>query len=82
MWTSIIPTTTGAAKALSLVLPAIKRKTSWYGITCTNTKCFFSRSCSGFKRDVTVDEINEAFIEAAENELKGIMEFTMNRLFQ
>ena len=33
------------------------------------------------KRDVTIDEVNQAFIEASENELKGIMEFTMEPLF-
>ena len=70
MWTIIIPTTTGAAKALVISVPAIKRKASWYGITCTNTKCFSSDLVVDLKRDVTVEEINEAFIEASENELK------------
>ena len=39
---NMIPTTTGAAKAVALVLPELKRKIKWYGNTCTNSKRFFS----------------------------------------
>ena len=41
---SIIPTSTGAAKALSLVLPELRRENSWHGTSCTNTKRLPSRS--------------------------------------
>ncbi len=37
---NMIPTSTGAAKAVSLVLPELKRKIKWYGNARTNTKRF------------------------------------------
>ncbi len=73
---SIIPTTTGAAKALSLVLPELKGKLHGMALRVPTPDVSLVDLVVDLNRDVTVEEINEAFIEAAQNELKGIIEFT------
>lgn len=73
---SIIPTSTGAAKALSLVLPELKGKLHGMALRVPTPDVSLVDLVVDLKRDVTVEEINDAFIEAAENEFKGIIEFT------
>ena len=74
---SIIPTSTGAAKAVSLVLPQLKGKLDGFALrvpvpTGSATDLTFTAG-----REVTVEEINAAMKEAAESpELKGILEYT------
>nr|WP_298001817.1 type I glyceraldehyde-3-phosphate dehydrogenase [uncultured Flavobacterium sp.] len=73
---SIIPTTTGAAKALTKIFPEFEGKIGGGGIrvpvpdgSLTDITCYVNR-------DVSVEEINEAFKKAAKNQLKGIVEYT------
>lgn len=73
---SIIPTSTGAARAVGLVLPALKGKLDGIAMrvptptgSCTDLVCVLSK-------DVSVEEINAAVKKAAENEMKGILEYT------
>lgn len=73
---SIVPTTTGAAKALTKIFPEYEGKIGGGGIrvpvpdgSLTDITCYV-------KREVTIEEINQAFKEAAENELKGILAYT------
>jgi len=73
---SIIPTTTGAAKAVALVIPELKGKIDGLAVrvptpdgSLTDLTCFL-------KKEVTKDEINSALKNASENHLKGIMEYT------
>ena len=73
---SIIPTSTGAAKAVGLVLPELKGKLDGIAMrvptatgSCTDLVCVL-------EKDVTAEEINAAIKKAAENELKGILEYT------
>ena len=73
---SIIPTTTGAAKALSLVLPELKGKLHGMALRVPTPDVSLVDLVVDLNRDVTVEEINDAFIEAAQNELKGIIEYT------
>lgn len=73
---SIIPTTTGAAKALSLVLPELKGKLHGMALRVPTPDVSLVDLVVDLNRDVTVAEINEAFKEASEKELKGIIEFT------
>lgn len=73
---SIIPTTTGAAKALSLVLPELKGKLHGMALRVPTPDVSLVDLVVDLNRDVTADEINEAFIEASANEFKGIIEFT------
>lgn len=73
---SIIPTTTGAAKALSLVLPELKGKLHGMALRVPTPDVSLVDLVVDLNRDVTAAEINEAFREASEKELKGIIEFT------
>ncbi|MCV2394694.1 type I glyceraldehyde-3-phosphate dehydrogenase [Actinotalea sp. M2MS4P-6] len=72
---NIVPTTTGAAKAVALVLPELKGKLDGYAlrvptITGSATDLTFTAS-----KEVTVDEVNAAVKAAAEGPLKGILEY-------
>ncbi|MCO0597204.1 glyceraldehyde-3-phosphate dehydrogenase [Peribacillus butanolivorans] len=77
---SIIPTTTGAAKAISLVLPQLKGKLHGMALRVPTPNVSLVDLVVDLKHDVTIDEVNQAFIDASENELKGIMEFTTEPL--
>jgi glyceraldehyde 3-phosphate dehydrogenase len=73
---SQIPTSTGAAKAIGLVLPELKGKLDGVSIRVPTPNV----SCVDFKfitsRDVTADAINQAVKKYAEGELKGILGYT------
>ncbi|WHY76423.1 glyceraldehyde-3-phosphate dehydrogenase [Neobacillus sp. WH10] len=77
---SIIPTTTGAAKALSLVLPQLKGKLHGMSLRVPTPNVSLVDLVVDLKRDVTVDDINHAFIEASNGSLKGIVDFTVEPL--
>jgi glyceraldehyde 3-phosphate dehydrogenase len=73
---NIVPTSTGAAKAVALVLPELKGKLDGFAlrvptITGSATDLTFTAS-----REVTVDEVNAAVKAAAEGELKGFLRYT------
>lgn len=71
---SIIPTTTGAAKAVSLVLPKLEGKLNGFSLRVpTKTVSVVDLVVNLKKKDVTAEEINTALKDAAENELKGIL---------
>ena len=71
---SMIPTTTGAAKAVSLVLPELEGKLNGFSLRVpTQTVSVVDLVVNLKKKDVTVEEINAALKEAAENELNGIL---------
>jgi glyceraldehyde 3-phosphate dehydrogenase len=72
---NIVPTTTGAAKAVALVLPELKGKLDGYAlrvpvITGSATDLTFEAP-----REVTVEEVNAAVKAAAEGPLKGVLEY-------
>lgn len=73
---SIVPTTTGAAKALTKIFPEFLGKIGGGGIrvpvpdgSLTDITCYV-------KREVSIEEINAAFKAAAEGDLKGILAYT------
>ncbi|QMV85367.1 type I glyceraldehyde-3-phosphate dehydrogenase [Corynebacterium hindlerae] len=77
---NIVPTSTGAAKAVSLVLPELEGKLDGFAmrvpvITGSATDLTFEAS-----RDVTVEEVNAAMKEAAEGELKGVLLYSEDPL--
>ncbi|MFH1889006.1 MAG: type I glyceraldehyde-3-phosphate dehydrogenase [Candidatus Omnitrophota bacterium] len=75
---SMIPTSTGAAKAISLVIPELKGKLDGFAIRVpTPNVSLVDLTCSMSKK-LTVEEINAALKEAAEGKLKGILGFTMD----
>ncbi len=73
---NIIPTTTGAAKALALVIPELKGKFDGYSLRVpTPTVSVVDFTCV-VNKAVTKEELNNAFIEAANGPLKGILGVT------
>ncbi|MBW7650081.1 glyceraldehyde-3-phosphate dehydrogenase [Anoxybacillus sp. ST4] len=77
---SIIPTTTGAAKALALVLPHLKGKMHGMALRVPTPNVSLVDVVVDVKKDVTFDEVNEAFMEAARGSLTGILDVTMEPL--
>jgi glyceraldehyde 3-phosphate dehydrogenase len=73
---SQIPTTTGAAKAVGLVLPELKGKIDGIAIRVPTPNVSLVDLVALMKRPVTDKEVNEAFKKAAEGTLKGILAYT------
>lgn len=72
---SIIPTTTGAAKAMALVLPQLKGKLHGISLRVPTPNVSLVDLVVDLKREVTVNEINQAFKTAAEGSMAGIIEY-------
>jgi glyceraldehyde 3-phosphate dehydrogenase len=70
---SIIPTSTGAAKATSLVMPELKGKIDGMSVRVPTPDVSVVDLTAELDRKVTVEEINNAFREAANGALKGIL---------
>ncbi|AXH99435.1 glyceraldehyde-3-phosphate dehydrogenase [Sporosarcina sp. PTS2304] len=77
---SIIPTSTGAAKALSLVLPELEGKIHGLALRIPTPNVSLVDLVVDVERDVTVEEVNNAFKNAANGSLKGIVRFTTEPL--
>jgi glyceraldehyde 3-phosphate dehydrogenase len=73
---SIIPTTTGAARAVGLVLPELKGKLDGYALRVPTITGSATDVSLILKQEVTVELVNQAIQEAANNALKGILEYT------
>ncbi len=72
---SMIPTTTGAAKAVSLVLPALKGKLDGLAIRVPTPNVSIVDLTCVTNRETTVDKVNAAMKAAAEGPMKGILEY-------
>ncbi len=72
---SMIPTTTGAAKAVSLVLPQLEGKLSGMAIRVPTPNVSVVDLVAQLSRPATADEVNNAMKEASETNLKGILAF-------
>ena len=73
---NIIPTTTGAATALSKVIPAMKGKFDGFALRVPTPTVSIVDMVIELEKDVSEDEVNKALKNAAEGELKGIMGYT------
>ena len=71
---AMIPTSTGAAKAMSLVLPSLKGKLDGTAIRVPTPNVSLIDFTLVTEKDVTVESINEAMSKAANGELKGILD--------
>jgi len=71
---SMIPTTTGAAKAVSLVLPEVKGKIDGVAIRVPTPNVSLVDLVCEVEKDTTKEEVNAELRRASENELKGILE--------
>lgn len=73
---SIVPTTTGAAKALTKIFPELEGKIGGCGIRVPVPDGSLTDITLNVKRKVTIKEINTAFEKAAKTSLKGILDYT------
>lgn len=72
---SIIPTTTGAAKAVSLVLPELEGRINGFALRVPVPNVSVVDLVSELERETTAEEVNDALREAAAGELQGIMAY-------
>jgi glyceraldehyde 3-phosphate dehydrogenase len=73
---NILPSTTGAARAIGLVLPELEGKLDGIALRVPVADGSITDLTAELKREVTVDEVNQAFKEAAGGKLAGILEYT------
>jgi glyceraldehyde 3-phosphate dehydrogenase len=73
---SIIPTSTGAAKAVALVLPELKGKLNGMAMRVPTPNVSVVDLVAELEKEVTADEVNQALKAAAEGDLKGILEYS------
>ena len=73
---NIIPTSTGAARATSLVMESMKGKLDGTSLRVPVPTGSVTDFVANLKKPATVEEINAAYKKAAEGELKGILEYT------
>jgi glyceraldehyde 3-phosphate dehydrogenase len=77
---SIIPTTTGAAQAVALVFPELKGKMNGFALRVPTPTVSITDFVAQLEKKASVEEINKALEEAANNELKGILEVSYEPL--
>lgn len=77
---SMIPTTTGAAKALHLVIPALKGKLDGYALRVPTPNVSVVDLTVTVEKKTSVQAVNEAFRKAASGPLKGILAYSENEL--
>ena len=73
---NIIPTTTGAAKAVALVMPELKGKFHGYSLRVPTSTVSIIDLVGNLKRDATAEELNAAFKAASEGAMKGILGYS------
>lgn len=71
---NMIPTTTGAAKAIALVMPNLKGKLNGYAMRVPTADVSLVDLTANLKKDVTVQEINAAFDKASKTNFVGLLE--------
>ncbi|HEU0027215.1 MAG TPA: type I glyceraldehyde-3-phosphate dehydrogenase [Ktedonobacterales bacterium] len=73
---NIIPTSTGAARALALVIPELKGKFDGFSLRVPTATVSVVDFVAQVRKSASVDEINGTFKEAAAGKLKGILDYT------
>jgi len=73
--TNIIPTTTGAARIVTVVIPELEGKLHGIAIRVPTAAVSLVDFVADLNRKVSAEEVNDAFRKAAEGELKGILEY-------
>ena len=77
---SIVPTSTGAAKAVGLVLPQLKGKLDGNAMRVPTPDGSLTDLTVVLKKEASVDEINNAMKQASEGKMKGILEYSVDPL--
>ena len=78
--TNIVPTTTGAAKAVGVVLPELNGKIHGMAFRVPTPTGSVTDFVAVLKKDASVEEINEAYLEAAQNSMVGILQYSSEPL--
>jgi glyceraldehyde 3-phosphate dehydrogenase len=76
---NMIPTTTGAAKAISLVMPKLKGKLNGYAMRVPTPDVSVVDLTANLAKDVTVEEITAAMVRASEGSFKGLLEVDFDK---
>ena len=77
---SIVPTSTGASKAIGEIIPSLKGKLEGVALRVPTPNVSLIELVFCTKNKLSIDKINQAFKNASENELKGILEVTNEKL--
>jgi len=77
---SIIPTTTGAAKAVALVIPELKGKLNGFAMRVPTPNVSVVDLVAELEKETSVEEVNRILKEASENELQGILGYSIEPL--
>ena len=77
---NIIPTTTGAARAVGKVIPELKGKLDGTSLRVPVPDGSITDLVANLKRNVTIEEVNAAFAAAAKGPLKGVLEYTEDEI--
>ena len=78
---NIIPTTTGAAKALSLVIPELKGKLDGYALRVPTPTVSIVDFVATIEKPTTLEELNAVFVDASKTSMKGILGVTTGEYF-
>ena len=73
---NIIPTSTGAARAVGLVLPELNGRLHGIAFRVPTATGSVTDFVANLSKDVTAEQINEVFLKASQTDLKGILEYT------
>jgi glyceraldehyde 3-phosphate dehydrogenase len=73
---SIIPTTTGAAKAIGKIIPELKGNLDGLSLRVPTPDGSITDFVATLKKEVTVEQVNAAFKKASDGSMKGILEYT------
>lgn len=73
---NVIPTSTGAARAIGMIIPDLKGKLDGTSLRVPVPTGSITDLVANLKREVTIDEVNRAFEDAASGGLKGILQYT------
>ena len=77
---SIVPTSTGASKAIGEIIPLLKGKLEGIAMRVPTPNVSLVELVFSTKKDLTIESINSAFEIASKNELKGVLEITDEKL--
>ena len=77
---NIVPTSTGAAKAIGLVLPELKGKLDGYALRVPIPTGSATDLTVTLGRETSIEEVNAAYLEAAQGQLKGYLTYTSDEI--